>query len=360
MKRSLILILVSTALVACGQQHSNTATMAVVAPSTLPTLGKVVAGDGQLTEYVRRIFQDSKGNYWFGSNGDGIYHYVPDAGLLEVFSTDEGLAGHQVTGILEDRKGDIWISTNGGVSRFDPSAPLGTNAFTNYTTKEGLPSNGCWSIYEARDGAIWVGTGTGVCRSRPEAKPGDGAFFEPLALPAVGGIGTGAYWIACITQDSGGDLWFATRGEGALRYDGRAVRWFDVTEGLGDNELACIREASTGGLWISSMNKGLAHFNGKAVEHFAAPDDIGNNEVWTVFEDRDKNIWFSSEGFGVYRLDPAADALRNYSTKEGLGVLAVQTIYQDREGTMWFGGGGGLYRLEGDSMVHVKRNGPWR
>ncbi|MBK8341701.1 MAG: hypothetical protein IPK99_17770 [Flavobacteriales bacterium] len=58
--------------------------------------------------------------------------------------------------------------------------------------------------------------------------------------------------------------------------------------------------------------------------------------------------------------------MRNFSTKQGLGVLAVQTIYppappaQDREGRMWFGGGGGLYRLEGDTMIQVERNGPWR
>ncbi|MBK6832035.1 MAG: hypothetical protein IPG92_15475 [Flavobacteriales bacterium] len=77
-----------------------------------------------------------------------------------------------------------------------------------------------------------------------------------------------------------------------------------------------------------------------------------------MYEDRQGNIWFSSEGYGVYRYD--GSSLRNYSTKQGLGVLAVQTIHQDREGRMWFGGGGGLYRLEGDTMKQVERNGPWR
>lgn len=355
-RRSLLFLIPLMACNMAGGQQADTGTTAPTVKAT--TRGKVVTGDGQLTEYVRRIFQDSKGNYWFGSNGDGIYHYVPETGTLELFNTDEGLAGYQVTGILEDRKGHIWISTNAGVSRFDPSAPLGTNAFTNYTAKDGLPNDRCWSIYEARDGRIWVGTATGVCRSRAEAMAGDGPFFEPLSLPGVGSEEPAAYWIACITQDSAGDLWFATREVGALRYDGRAVRWFDVKDGLGDHELACIREASTGGLWITSMNNGIAHFDGAAVKHFAAPHDIGNNEVWTVFEDRDGDIWFSSEGFGVYRFN--GNTLRNYSTEQGLGVIAVQTIHQDRAGRMWFGGGGGLYRLEGDTMVHVKRNGPWK
>ncbi|MBK6832036.1 MAG: hypothetical protein IPG92_15480 [Flavobacteriales bacterium] len=102
--------------VAGGQQTHIDQELALVAQGAI---GKKVTGDGQLTEYVRRIFQDSQGRYWFGSNGDGIHRYDPGsgAGLLEVFITDDGLAGSQVTGILEDRNGHIWISTDGGVSR---------------------------------------------------------------------------------------------------------------------------------------------------------------------------------------------------------------------------------------------------
>jgi ligand-binding sensor domain-containing protein len=102
----------------------------------------------------------------------------------------------------------------------------------------------------------------------------------------------------------------------------------------------------------------LSRWDGTTFKHFAAPDDIGDNEVWNVYEDRQGNIWFSSEGYGVYRYD--GKSLENFSEKEGLGVRAVQSIHQDRAGKLWFGGGGGLYRLDGDTMVHVKRNGPWR
>ncbi|HRF80256.1 MAG TPA: two-component regulator propeller domain-containing protein [Flavobacteriales bacterium] len=355
MRSSVILLFASIALIACGQPPGGVpAAVEAAPPSTRATLGKKVTGDGQLTEYVRRIFQDSEGNYWFGSNGEGVYRYMPEVASLEVFSTDEGLAGQQVTGIIEDRKGHIWISTNGGVSRFDG------RAFTNYTTKEGLPSNGCWSIFEARDGSIWVGTGNGIGRMDvPNTEDTVSGCFMPLAMPSVGSADESKtnYWVACITQDRGGDLWFATREVGALRYDGRAFRWFDIQKGLNDQELACIKEDSKGGVWISSMSQGLVRFEGHTVKPFAIPD-IGNNEVWTVIEDRAGDIWFSSEGYGVYRYD--GNGLRNYGAEQGLGVLAVQTIHQDREGQMWFGGGGGLYRLEGETMVHVKRNGPWR
>ncbi len=162
-----------------------------------------------------------------------------------------------------------------------------------------------------------------------------------------------------MVQDRTGDLWFATREVGIFRYNGNGFQRITAREGLADDEVACVLNDSKGRVWVSSMNEGLVCLvDGQVVKRFTAPADIGDGEVWTVIEDRAGDIWFSSEGFGVYRYD--GSTLRNYSTKQGLGVLAVQSIHQDRAGRMWFGGGGGLYRLEGDTVVYVQRSGPWQ
>ena len=76
-----------------------------------------------------------------------------------------------------------------------------------------------------------------------------------------------------------------------------------------------------------------------------------------IYEDQLGDVWFSSEGFGVYRYD--GTNFTNYGEAQGLGVPAVQTIFQDRQGRLWVGGGGGLYRLEGESFINVKKEGPW-
>ena len=39
-----------------------------------------------------------------------------------------------------------------------------------------------------------------------------------------------------------------------------------------------------------------------------------------------------------------------YSQKQGLDVRTVQTIFEDKEGRFWVGGGGGLYRYDGNSF----------
>ena len=65
-------LLLPVLLVACGEANK---TAPVQEPAYADTqwnpfkrAGREVSGEGQLTAYVRRIFQDSKGRFWFGSN----------------------------------------------------------------------------------------------------------------------------------------------------------------------------------------------------------------------------------------------------------------------------------------------------
>ena len=83
------------------------------------------------------ILHDSRGHYWFGSNGGGLYHWNPLTEKFNTYLTKDGLAGNTVTGILEADNGEIWLSTNKGLSRFDTHL----RNFKNFTTQHGLPSN---------------------------------------------------------------------------------------------------------------------------------------------------------------------------------------------------------------------------
>ncbi|MFZ1688854.1 MAG: two-component regulator propeller domain-containing protein [Flavobacteriales bacterium] len=365
--RSPLLLLMPLLLLGCGHAGTDSTgreqdTVFVSAPSAAPDtmLGKQVGGDRQITGILRRIFQDSKGHFWFGSNSEGIYRY--DGNTLTWFSRADGISGSQVTGILEDRKGDIWFSTNGGVTRYDGSA------FMNFTDKDGLSSDQVWCIFLARDGTIWAGTNAGLCRFDGTVPDTSGrGHFTPIDLPAIDAEAMDLgipITIWCIAQDRNGDLWLGTD-VGICVHDERSFHWLTMSDGIVDKNVTCILVDRNDKVWFGSFGAGLCRYDpsaalsegGRSFTRFTAPDDIGDNEVWAIREDRQGNIWCSSEGHAVYRYD--GKSLRNLSEKEGLGVLAVQSIFEDREGRLWFGGAGGLYRYEGNSFVNVKRNGPW-
>lgn len=35
------------------------------------------------------------------------------------------------------------------------------------------------------------------------------------------------------------------------------------------------------------------------------------------------------------------------------------SVYQDSKGLLWFGCAGGLFRLDGDRLMHIGIDGPW-
>lgn len=339
------LLLASSACAASPAQEfrSRTQTVHPEAPTQGATplrLGERVEGAVQITAIVRRIFEDSRGHLWIGSNDEGIFRY--DGESLIRFSEADGLAGWQITGILEDSKGRIWISTNGGVSRFDGQA------FVSYTAQDGLSADRVWSLFQDRDGTLWAGTAGGLCRF-------DGERFAPIDLPASVGLeAPGIVW--CTAQDRHGALWFGTD-RGVRILENGELRALSEPGGPGNDRVPSIAFDGEERVWITSMGSGLFRYDGRSFLHWRAPDDIGGDEVWFTTQDRAGRVWFSSEGFGVYRWDGAS--LCNYAAAEGLAVLAVQCVLEDRAGRIWAGGGNGLYRLEGERFVHVKRDGPW-
>lgn len=307
----------------------------------------------QIAEYIRNIFQDKNGHFWFGTNGYGVAHYNGDS--VSYFSDSQGFAGQQITGIAEDPEKNIWFATDQGIVKYDWSSnAAGEKQFTNYPNS--LPyfrGERFWSVCADRKGHIWAGAVTGIFRF-------DGENWTPFELPypeAITGnfITKATAW--SIMEDRAGNMWFSTNGYGAYKYDGLSFTQYAEKDGLTNNEVDQIIEDSKGNIWFGTRFGGVSRYDGKVFTNYTANDSIDNNEVCVIYEDKAGNIWFSAEGYGVYCYD--GTSFRNYSQAQGLAVLAVQTIFEDREGRLWAGGGGGLYQFDGNKFFNVTRYGPW-
>lgn len=303
--------------------------------------------DNVISKYVRRIFRDSRGFLWLGTNSDGLALF--DGNKLSYLNTREGLSGSQVTGIIEDKEGNVWFSTDNGVSRYDLSAKPGEN-FQNFGEKEGLCDKSTWTIFQDSKGTIWVGTLNGLCRF-------NGTEFAAVPIP-----GAEKSWIRSINEDKEGNLWLATANKGAFKFDEENFRQLSVKDGLCSNDLTCVIQDKKGNMWFGSMDGGISKYDPsgkskKVFTNFNSGNGIGGNEVWTIYEDQKGTIWFSCEGFGVYIYQD--QKIFNFGEKQGLHMGAVQAFYQDRSGLFWIGGGGGLVLFTGDSFKSVTKNGPW-
>src|SRR5690606_9852339 len=106
-------------------------------PSQSPAFESNMAEEGltqktsaQIAEYVVAIFEDKKGDLWFGTMSKGAACY--DGKTLTYFTTNEGLSGNTVASFAQDKEGNLWFGTHSGLSKYDGQT------FTNFTTKDGL------------------------------------------------------------------------------------------------------------------------------------------------------------------------------------------------------------------------------
>lgn len=112
------------------------------------------------------IIEDKAGNIWFANLYTGLCRYDPTSGGFTHFTEADGLCNNNVTCLYEDKKGNLWFGSDagkgstgvGGLCRYDGKS------FTRFTAKDGIDHPNVWTIAEDNDGNIWVGSKGGVYR----------------------------------------------------------------------------------------------------------------------------------------------------------------------------------------------------
>ncbi len=92
MIRYLLLILVLNA--SCAQKKpSKTKTNVLeISNKNIDLLGDITNTKLKYTSEIQSIFQDSKGNYWFGSHHEGVAKF--DGDEFTYFTINDGLSGN--------------------------------------------------------------------------------------------------------------------------------------------------------------------------------------------------------------------------------------------------------------------------
>jgi ligand-binding sensor domain-containing protein len=308
---------------------NETAESPIVIRSTVPLISKGHENDDtlQVSQYIRRIFQDKNGNLWFGTVTDGVCRY--DGKSLTYFTPKDGFAGWGVQSISEDKDGNLWFGTSGGVSKYDG------NKFTNFTEVNGLKSNLVLSMLIDKFENIWVGTGMGVFKLNAET-------FTNFPLPTQNNIE-----IKSIVEDKTGNIWFATNGAGVFRYDGKSVTNISKKDGLSSDIVNNILADRDGNIWFATK-EGLSNYSSLGMpsrhfETFTINNGLSSNDTWNLYQDKTGNIWISVRG-DVQRYD--RNSFRSFGPKDGLTNI-------------WVGASNGLFRFDGKSFINVTKKGPW-
>ena len=234
--------------------------------------------NGKLTRFVTGYFnstvycavQDQSGNWWAGTQSNGLVQFHPDLPNrppLATFTTQTGLPSNQVRALSEDTQGNLWLGTPAGLCRKSGAT------ITTFTTENGLPLNVILAITCAKDGSVWVGTdGGGLTRFQ------NGQF---TTFTRTEGLPSNV--ILSLYEDVDGILWVITNAGLCYVQEGK-LRTLSQLPGNQPETLHQIIEDTQGNFWIGSGD-GILRVNRKALLQFAQGQmPAGEAALFTQFD----------------------------------------------------------------------------
>ncbi|MCR5188517.1 MAG: hypothetical protein K6C97_06240, partial [Treponema sp.] len=276
------------------------------------------------------LIQDDKGYIYLGTY-DGLVRF--DGVEFKIYSRaiDEKYEFATAHAIFQDSQGNIWVGHNDeGITCFFPDGSL-----KKFTVDDGLPNNKINSITEDKDHNVWVGTAFGPCYFTPGHRivVPDRSIEEDERITVVD--------LFC---DTAGRIWVTTGTKKVYVYENKKLRNFEGFKTCPYHDVYSINQDTAGALWFSVA----PHYAVRIKNDEETVFDIGHAHkegalVSGICQDSSGYYWFCTDS-GVTVLH---DGYISYlDTTNGLPEDGVDRIIEDDEGNIWIGlNRGGLYKL---------------
>lgn len=272
---------------------------------------------------VTQVLADKEGNFWFATNGSGLYKY-----FHQDFSkcSSENMRG--VMSILEDSEKASWIGTMGrGLWRIE-------NGKVDTFKDEKIPSrNSINNVVEAPDKSIWVATAGGVARYDRDNKV---TWYTPEN-------GLTGWSVLNVCFDEKGNAWIGT-GAGLNYFDGKKFTPYRVEHGLLTNLVNSqyySKRLKT--LYVGNEFGVNTITNGK-VRNLRIKE-FENATVLSIQPYRDSLLLFGSGGAGFAVYNPRTNKSHFINTHDGLISDFIYFIAADEESKIWVGTEKGISRI---------------
>ncbi|MEP6597251.1 MAG: two-component regulator propeller domain-containing protein, partial [Ginsengibacter sp.] len=357
-----------------------------------------------IDDRIRAIFEDSYGNFWVGTAGDGLHTMDRAKGTFERHTYDPAhpeklsrppvnttytYADDHITFITEDSKRTLWIGTfENGITNYDPIGKKITHYKGEKDSVGNFSDSTTWSVFTSRDGVMWMSVfppEQGLYRFDPSHQNIlhtdlnlSGGLFSFLEEPNnIQWFGTNSGLLRINTKNHRTQLFLndakkpgtISNNSVVVLYNDRQNRlWAGTNNGLNlfnpdkqnftaykhdpkistsliNDAIFCLHEDEQSNLWIGTL-RGLDKMNietGKFEHYKAFPGDTttgGKNFVTCILEDSKHNLWVGS-------YHESGVHIFNRKTARFKNYLighSILSIREDGYGKIWAGAEDGLYK----------------
>src|SRR5205085_791862 len=279
------------------------------------------------------------GFLWFCTT-DGLSRF--DGSSFTTYTARDGLAFSYLMDMLESRSGVYWIATNGGgVSRFNPSASVGSGElFTTYRLGDET-ANKVNVLFEDHAGNILAGTDNGLFRLNGGERDGK---FQRIELN-INSVSEELLEIPALVEDDENSLWIGgSLGLVRLLPDGRAIH-YPLLQPQADDYVWSLLKDKDGRIWTG-------HQSGLLVFKPAPAPQAGTDDSFYNLIQNKKQTGTTRSQLTRTDLPQSAGDARWYTTADGLPHNNIHALFQSADGHVWIGTRGGGLSVLGDERLH--------
>jgi len=367
-------------------------------------------------EIVLSILEDSKGNLWVGTEGNGLYLIDLNKGKVDILPYDHSIISNtSIWSLFEDSNGIIWIGTYAnGLNKIDPLHIAINNLNTKIDIKNTLRNKITSSFVTDSTGNVYIATdgdglrvfdpATGTIKQTYQSTLRDKMSIASDAILDLHLDKSGSIWVSTwngglsllnpkshhfknfpvqtglpnslsgdgifdIEEDGKGNLWLAVYQRGIDIFNVATGEFKKMTADINDSlslsssKVKVIKSIGAGEFFIGTENAGVDHIRvdekyriiyKKNYGHNAdEPASLSYNVISDIMVDTKKRIWIATYGGGLNLYNKSTDTFTKYSTKNGLSNDLVVSLIEDFEGNIWVGTSDGLCRLNEHGEIDI-------
>jgi ligand-binding sensor domain-containing protein len=200
--------------ISCDPAKASESILAPAGTQADNRFGEVVS---EIGNNIWVIYQDTKGQYWFGSDGKGVFRN--DGNQITRYSTRDGLPSDRIREIKEDKAGNIYISTLDGISKYDGQTLKRLKVVQDDSAWRLHPDD-LWFKGASNTAGPYRYDGTTLYLLKFPKHYLEDQINREFPRSVVS-----PYSVFSIYKDTKGHMWFGTQNLGACRYDGKTLTW---------------------------------------------------------------------------------------------------------------------------------------
>ncbi|WP_316814240.1 two-component regulator propeller domain-containing protein [Pedobacter heparinus] len=311
--------------------------LCIGAPVDPPTVRHLGIEDGLSNNFVRSVYQDKKGFFWFGTK-DGLSRY--DGYGFKVFRNQINdklsLVHNIIHTINSDADYNLWIGTRQGLSVYDDlKGTFTTASFRNFTTGKVAPiTNVIREIVPGPQNTMLIGTeGLGLLISKR------GSVVTEQVPLILNDIQTTSYGVQSVKVERNGRVWVFAQNLGLCYLDPLKGKLILCDTKIG---LAIAMAVTAQQVFIGTFN-GLYRYDIAKKEMVWVPgsqNELAGKIVSSITLDKDGDLYLGTNGDGVYHYNPKNDTaapLAVGSNGDRLNGEQIFSIFIDHNSRKWIG-----------------------